>query len=118
MAYLKMPTAQTITLYEELNARDFMLEQKNHELEGKQLEICDLETVVEELTVRAALADDLEQQLKSLSMFTESVLRERQAEKDSSLQWPYAATEGFDGYSVPLPPNPLVVHPTLWYSSA
>lgn len=121
MSFLHMPTAQTMTLYEEINARDFMLEQKDDELAFESLRVCELEQAVEELTERAQRAEALESKVTELSMTLECLLRERQAEQ-ANAQWVQDATAGYDspeeGYCMPLPSNGLVVHPDRWYSAA
>lgn len=121
MALLHMPTAQTMTLYEEITARDFMLEQKNDELAFESLRVCELEQAVEELTARAARAEALERRVTELSMTLECLLRERQAGQ-ANAQWVQEATAGYEspeeGYCVPLPSNGLVVNPDRWYSAA
>jgi hypothetical protein len=121
MALIHMPTAQTMTLYEEITARDFMLEQKDDELAFESLRVCELEQVVEELSERAARAEALELKVTELSMTLECLLRERQAEQ-ANAKWVQEATAGYEspeeGYCVPLPSNGLVVNPGRWYSAA
>jgi hypothetical protein len=120
MTFLKMPLTQACELYEALGTQRFILDQKNDELMGKDLEICELNVALEELTARATLAGELEQELAQLSAFTECVLRERQAGHEA-YQWTYSATKTcsiHEGYVCPIPFARQVGRPDRWYLDA
>ena len=122
MSSLHMPTAQAMSLYEEIFAREAMHDQTRDDLAFESLKVCELETVVEDLTLRAERADALEWKVVELNAVIESMLRERQATQQANEQFIQVVADGYDspeeGRYAALPYNGLVVHPDRWYSSA
>ena len=77
-----MPTAQVPTLVDEIEALQFILDQKADELEGKDLEICRLEeamrqmeTAMHQMQMRSERAAHLEERVTELNLAFTTELR-------------------------------------------
>ena len=82
MSRLHMPTAQVPTLVDEIEALQFILDQKADELEGKDLEICRLEeamrqmeTAMHQMQMRSERAAHLEERVTELNLAFTTELR-------------------------------------------
>ena len=126
MSSLHMPTAQAMSLYEEIFAREAMHDQTRDDLAFESLKVCELETVVEDLTLRAEKADALECKVAELNAVIETMLRAQHSRASArsarNAQLIQEVADGYDspsdGYYAALPDTGLVIHPNRWYSSA
>ena len=86
-----MPTAQVPTLVDEIEALQFILDQKADELEGKDLEICRLEeamrqmeTAMHQMQMRSERAAHLEERVTELNLAFTTELRNQYSQTHGS----------------------------------
>lgn len=100
-------------------AVDFIIKEKEDEINISDLKVCELEEIIEDLTARAERADLLQRKVTELSMALDCLLREQRAQQQATAQWfNEAMTGSFDpmqGSFFPVPSNVTVSNPDLWY---